>query len=88
MNSNTEVLPELDEELDFEISCEAGNPSGGPCENPAKWMAQTPCKHSPFMCESHHALAVVLAFTHQKAYCEISQCGAHFCLCEVTWRHL
>lgn len=89
MSTDAKELTELDEALDFEIGCEAGNPSGdGPCENPAKWMAQSPCKHSPFMCENHHSLAVVLAFTHHKVTCEISRCGEHFCLCEVRWRHL
>lgn len=88
MNENTQVLPELDEELDFDIECQAGNEDGNECPNVAKWMAVAPCGHSPFMCDSHRALAAAFAMTHSKVTCIIENCGAHFCLCGVLWRHL
>ena len=85
MSTETEFLPELDEELDFDIICDAQKD----CGNVATWLAIPPrCSHHPFMCDKHRAVVIVQAGLHQKVVCDINNCGAVFCLCEVTWRHL
>lgn len=81
-STKTEVLPELDEELDFELACEADDS----CENVATWLALAPCPHHPFMCELHHAYAIMMARAHSKVLCAANNCNSAFCLCEVTWK--